>query len=198
MRSLLAKKSVCGLMAATLTAGAWSVPALGSVKQSLSADTGKSTTSKTAHKSTTQSTSHASSSATKTRSSSPAATSSGKSATTKTTSGKSSKGKKSRTKKVKGQQAPTPERISEIQEALASKGAFSGTPNGVWDDSTADAVKKFQTSHGLTPTGKLDALTLQKLGLGSETSGVAPPVVPPDTENRLRSSSAPAASAEPR
>jgi peptidoglycan hydrolase-like protein with peptidoglycan-binding domain len=190
MRNLLAKKSVCGLMAATLTAGAWSVPALGSVKQSLSADTGKSTTSKTAHKSTTQSTSHASSSATKTRSSNPAAT--------KTTSGKSSKGKKSRTKKVKGQQAPTPERISEIQEALASKGAFSGTPNGVWDDSTADAVKKFQTSHGLTPTGKLDALTLQKLGLGSETSGVAPPVVPPDTENRLRSSSAPAASAEPR
>ena len=34
-------------------------------------------------------------------------------------------------------------------------------------------MKNFQTSHGLNPSGKLDAPTLQKLGLGSQTAGVA-------------------------
>ena len=84
---------------------------------------------------------------------------------------------------------PTPERINEIQEALASKGAFTGTPTGAWDDSTVDAMKKFQSSHGLDPTGKLDALTLQKLGLGSQTAGLAAPTPPPNAVNRLRNTS---------
>ena len=72
---------------------------------------------------------------------------------------------------MKGQAAPTPERINEIQEALAKKGVFSGTPTGQWDDSTVEAMKKFQSSNRLNPSGKLDALTLQKLGLGSESRG---------------------------
>jgi peptidoglycan hydrolase-like protein with peptidoglycan-binding domain len=92
----------------------------------------------------------------------------------------------SKTKKVKGQQAPTADRISEIQEALASKGAFAGTPTGKWDDSTVDAMKKFQASHGLNATGKLDAPTLQKLGLGSQTAGLAAPTPPPNSINRLK------------
>jgi peptidoglycan hydrolase-like protein with peptidoglycan-binding domain len=71
--------------------------------------------------------------------------------------------------------APTPERISEIQQALAKNGAFAGEPSGKWDDSTVDAMRKYQTAHGLNPTGKLDALTLRQLGLGSPTAGVAPP-----------------------
>jgi peptidoglycan hydrolase-like protein with peptidoglycan-binding domain len=77
-----------------------------------------------------------------------------------------------------GQKVPTPDRISEIQQALAKDGSFSGTPNGKWDDSTAEATRKFQEAHGLNATGKLDAKTLQKLGLGSQTTGVAPPVPP--------------------
>jgi peptidoglycan hydrolase-like protein with peptidoglycan-binding domain len=96
---------------------------------------------------------------------------------------------KRKIKKVKGQAAPTPDRISEIQEALAKKGVLAGTPSGQWDDSTVDAVKHFQTSNGLTPSGKLDALTLQKLGLGSETAGLAPPTPPPNSINRLRNTS---------
>jgi peptidoglycan hydrolase-like protein with peptidoglycan-binding domain len=100
---------------------------------------------------------------------------------------------KKKAKKVKGQAAPTPERISQIQEALARKGAFDGTPTGKWDDSTSQAVRKFQSSNGLSPTGKLDALTLQKLGLGSETAGLAAPTPPPNSVNRLRNTtSAPA------
>lgn len=88
---------------------------------------------------------------------------------------KSSKHSKRR---EKGQKAPAPERISEIQQALAKDGSFSGTPNGKWDDSTIGAMRKFQTEHGLNPSGRLDAPTLQKLGLGSQTAGVAAPMPP--------------------
>ncbi|MGB7845557.1 MAG: peptidoglycan-binding domain-containing protein, partial [Candidatus Acidiferrum sp.] len=95
-----------------------------------------------------------------------------------------------RTKKVKGQAAPTPDRISEIQEALARKGVFSDAPTGKWDDSTVEAMKKFQASNGLNPTGKLDAVTLQKLGFASETAGLGAPTPPPNAvANRLLSRS---------
>jgi peptidoglycan hydrolase-like protein with peptidoglycan-binding domain len=85
--------------------------------------------------------------------------------------------KKSR-RRARGQKAPTPERISEIQQALAKDGSFAGKPNGKWDASTIEATRKFQEAHGLNPTGKLDAKTLQQLGLGSQTAGVAPPMPP--------------------
>jgi len=103
-------------------------------------------------------------------------------------SGKSGKRSSSKTKRVKGQAAPTPDRINEIQGALAKNGAYAGEPSGKWDDSTAEAMRKFQASHGLTPNGKMDALTLQKLGLGSETAGLGVPTPPPNSTNRLLSS----------
>lgn len=75
---------------------------------------------------------------------------------------------------------------------------MDSAPTGKWDDSTADAVRKFQSSNGLNPTGKLDALTLQKLGLGSETAGLAAPTPPPNSVNRLRNtSSSPAEPQDP-
>jgi peptidoglycan hydrolase-like protein with peptidoglycan-binding domain len=110
--------------------------------------------------------------------------------TSSTHAKKSTKGKKasSRTKKVRGQAAPTPERISEIQSLLAKNGSYVGGPTGKWDDSTTEAMKKFQSAHGLTPTGKFDALTLQKLGLGSDTAGLGAPTPPPNAAaNRLLS-----------
>ncbi|HYL86316.1 MAG TPA: peptidoglycan-binding domain-containing protein [Candidatus Angelobacter sp.] len=87
-------------------------------------------------------------------------------------------------RRERGQKAPTPERISEIQQALAKDGSFTAKPNGKWDDSTVDAMKRFQQTHGLNPSGKLDAKTLQQLGLGSATSGVAPPT-PSNTSSKL-------------
>ena len=72
--------------------------------------------------------------------------------------------------------APTAARIAQIQSALAVQGSYKGEPNGKWDDSTAQAMKEFQSAHGLTPTGKLDALSLQKLGMGSEIAGRAAPL----------------------
>jgi peptidoglycan hydrolase-like protein with peptidoglycan-binding domain len=87
----------------------------------------------------------------------------------------------------RGQKAPTPDRISEIQQALAKDGSFTGTPNGKWDDSTVDAMKKFQDAHGLNASGKIDAKTLQQLGLGSQTAGVAAPL-PPTSSSNMKSS----------
>jgi peptidoglycan hydrolase-like protein with peptidoglycan-binding domain len=76
------------------------------------------------------------------------------------------------------QKAPTPDRISEIQSALARGGYYKGDPNGKWDSNTVAAMQKFQSAQGLEPTGKLDALSLQKLGLGSDVAGVSAPKPP--------------------
>jgi peptidoglycan hydrolase-like protein with peptidoglycan-binding domain len=93
-----------------------------------------------------------------------------------------------RSKRQPGQKAPAPDRISEIQQALAKDGSFTGAPNGKWDDSTVNAMRKFQSGHGLNPSGKLDAPTLQKLGLGSQTAGIAAPMPPIATSSTLTKS----------
>src|SRR6267143_6559634 len=101
--------------------------------------------------------------------------------TTTSKVGSAARGKKTSKKssrRERGQKVPTPDRISEIQQALAKDGSFAGKPNGKWDASTMEATRKFQETHGLNPTGKLDAKTLQQLGLGSHTAGVAPPMPP--------------------
>jgi len=87
-----------------------------------------------------------------------------------------------------GQKAPAADRVTEIQSALAKDGSFAGIPNGKWGDDTTAAMRKFQSAHGLNPTGKLDAPTLQRLGLGSQTAGVAAPTPPPGAVSRLTSS----------
>ena len=58
------------------------------------------------------------------------------------------------------QMAPTPDRINDIQSALARGGYYKGDPNGRMDADTVDAVQRFQSANGLDTTGKLDALTL--------------------------------------
>jgi hypothetical protein len=78
--------------------------------------------------------------------------------------------------RIHSQNAPTSDRISEIQSALATQGAYHGEVNGKWDDSTISAMKQFQSSHGLNPSGRLDALSLQKLGLGSDVAGRGAPL----------------------
>ena len=65
------------------------------------------------------------------------------------TGGKISAKSPKRSRKDLGQKAPTTERVSEIQQALAKDGSYSGTPNGQWDGSTVDAMRKFQSTHGL-------------------------------------------------
>ncbi len=52
-----------------------------------------------------------------------------------------------------------------------------------------EATRKFQEAHGLNPTGKLDAKTLQQLGLGSQTAGVAPPMPPMSSSSLQKTTS---------
>ena len=92
-----------------------------------------------------------------------------------------------------GQKAPAPERISEIQSALAREGYYQGDPTGKFDSSTLAALEKFQSANGLDSNGKLDAPTLQKLGLGSDIAGVgAPKPVVPSCCSARSTGSAPA------
>src|SRR5579862_3827998 len=76
----------------------------------------------------------------------------------------------------KGQTAPNPDRIREIQTALQKDGSYDGEPTGKWDSATMDAMRKYQDKNGLNATGKIDAPTLNKLGLGSETAGKGAPL----------------------
>jgi len=97
---------------------------------------------------------------------------------TSASSSSKKKSKKSRHHRESTQKAPTPERISEIQSSLARGGYYQGEPNGKWDASTVSAMQKFQAANGLDPSGKLDAASLQKLGLGSGIAGVSAPKPP--------------------
>lgn len=106
--------------------------------------------------------------------------------------------KKHRSKREPTQKAPTPARISEIQAALERRGYLPGNPNGKWDSNTVSAMQKFQSENGLESSGKINALSLQKLGLGSSIAGVsAPKPVQPAPSKPAASSPAPAATPAP-
>jgi peptidoglycan hydrolase-like protein with peptidoglycan-binding domain len=81
------------------------------------------------------------------------------------------------------QQQPTPERYREIQQALIDRGYLQEPATGVWEPDSMVALKKYQTDQKLEATGKLDALSLIRLGLGpqrdvSSQNGRVPPAVP--------------------
>ena len=111
----------------------------------------------------------------------------GQAQSSKTSNSKSSTAKKStskpqtrkrapvRRRRVRGQMAPKADRIKEIQAALAKTGHYAGEPTGKWNATSAAALKRFQEANGIKASGKLNARTLQMLGLGSQTAGVAPP-----------------------
>ena len=54
----------------------------------------------------------------------------------------------------------------EIQQALASKGYYSGPVDGMWTPACVDALKRFQQDQSLEVDGKLGSLSLIALGLG--------------------------------
>jgi len=71
------------------------------------------------------------------------------------------------------QQQPTPERYREIQQALIDRGYLEGEPTGRWDPASIEALKRFQGDQQLQPTGKIDALSLIRLGLGPRRQNLA-------------------------
>ena len=72
------------------------------------------------------------------------------------------------------QMAPTPERYKEIQQALASRGYLQKEPNGTWDQSSTEALRRFQEDQRIEPTGKINSLSLIALGLGPKRESMPP------------------------
>jgi hypothetical protein len=113
-----------------------------------------------------------------------AATTGNRPATTKTAS---SRGKKAPVKRVtwrNRQMAPSPDRYREIQGALAAKGFLSpDDATGSWNQTSSDALKKFQAEQNLESSGKINSLSLIALGLGPKRdpspAAPKPPSIPP-------------------
>lgn len=66
------------------------------------------------------------------------------------------------------QRVPTKDRYAEIQQALADAGHFAGAPDGAWKQESIEALKSFQSAQGFEPTGRIDARSLIKMGLGPQ------------------------------
>ncbi len=93
-----------------------------------------------------------------------------------------------------GQQRPVPERIQEIERALAEKGFLASEPDSNWDQASMDAMRRFQQSQNITADGRLSALSLIALGLGARQNGV---FVPAPAATPLPSLATPSAAGPP-
>jgi hypothetical protein len=69
------------------------------------------------------------------------------------------------------QSKPSRDRYLEIEQALAQHGYLSSTPAGDWTPDSVEALKRFQQDQNLSPTGKIDSMSLIALGLGPRRSG---------------------------
>jgi peptidoglycan hydrolase-like protein with peptidoglycan-binding domain len=76
------------------------------------------------------------------------------------------------------QQQPTPDRYREIQLALVEAGYLKAAPTGLWDVQSEEALRRFQQDQKLQASGKLDALSLIRLGLGPKRPGFGPSNLP--------------------
>lgn len=60
-----------------------------------------------------------------------------------------------------------------MQQALASRGYYSGPIDGIWTAECVESLKRFQTDQNLGADGKLGALSLIALGLGPNRETIA-------------------------
>lgn len=67
--------------------------------------------------------------------------------------------------------AATAEEISKVQRSLIEKGYDAGPVDGVLGPRTRAGIRQYQASEKLTVTGRLDAETAGKLGVGPESIG---------------------------
>jgi peptidoglycan hydrolase-like protein with peptidoglycan-binding domain len=61
------------------------------------------------------------------------------------------------------------DRVTQIQAALIQKHYLTGEPNGLWDERTQDAMRKYQADHGWQTKLLPDARAIIALGLGPKT-----------------------------
>jgi hypothetical protein len=82
-----------------------------------------------------------------------------------TTAGKRSSHKK-KTARVRGQQKIDSERAQAIQEALIREHYLTGDATGTWNQTSEDAMRRYQADHGWQSKEVPDSRALIKLGLG--------------------------------
>jgi peptidoglycan hydrolase-like protein with peptidoglycan-binding domain len=63
------------------------------------------------------------------------------------------------------------EEIAKVQQSLTDKGLHPGSIDGVMGPQTRGAIREYQKSEKLPVTGRLDAETAGKLGVGPESIG---------------------------
>lgn len=65
------------------------------------------------------------------------------------------------------QQALAPDLVRDVQRSLGQRGFDVGPIDGVYGESTAAALRNFQQTQGLRPTGQLDRQTMAALGIAA-------------------------------
>lgn len=109
----------------------------------------------------------------KSGSSSSAASSKTKSNSAKTRSASSKRRKK--WSRVRGQQKIDGQRALAIQEALIRQHYLNGVASGKWDQTSEEAMRRFQREHGWQDKTVPDSRALIKLGLGPSTDHLLNP-----------------------
>lgn len=61
--------------------------------------------------------------------------------------------------------------VKKVQETLRSDGYYQGRVDGLMGPQTRAGIRQYQKSNSLAATGRLDAQTADKLGVGSESAG---------------------------
>lgn len=74
-----------------------------------------------------------------------------------------------------GQQQIDADRTREIQSALIREKYLDGEPSGKWDQTTKDAMTRYQDDHGWQTKSLPDARALIQLGLGPKHENVLNP-----------------------
>ncbi len=83
------------------------------------------------------------------------------------------------------QVAPTPERYREIQEALAARGYLTPEEAGnSWNQSSVEALKRFQEEQNIEASGKINSLSLIALGLGPKRDAAPVAAEAPSGQDR--------------
>ena len=81
--------------------------------------------------------------------------------------------------------------VEAVQEALTKRGFKPGRIDGAMGSRTRKALREFQSSVGLPPTGKIDAATIAALGLEPPGTGETPPAEAPPPTPAVGSGTAP-------
>lgn len=72
-----------------------------------------------------------------------------------------------------GMPAAQNENVKHAQEMLHAKGFYKGKVDGIMGPHTRTAIREYQRSEKLPVTGRLDAKTASKMGVGQESVGAS-------------------------